>query len=224
MERREATAMRRAESNLAIADRMLELSRYQDAAEHLARARADAVVVHQGWVGVHARFSDPALLKRWRGWAQLTIEESKRTGSPAILVDKLRRQVTLYRNGRLVLRFHAELGANGLRPKEHAGDHATPEGKYRVVEKKDVSSTRYYKALLINYPNDEDRMRFALGKQRGTIPQRAGIGNLIEIHGEGGQGRDWTAGCVALANNDMDSLWAAAGIGTAVTIVGTYAD
>jgi hypothetical protein len=224
MERREAISMQRAEVNLAIAERMLQIGRFQQANENLAQARRDALVVHQGWSAVHARFSDPALLHTWRNWAASTIDQSRRSSTPAIIVDKLRRQVTLYRSGRLAARFRAELGANGLRRKEHAGDSATPEGLYRVVVRKDGNETHYYKALLINYPNDEDRMRFALAKRRGTIPQRAMIGNLIEIHGEGGQGRDWTAGCVALANDDMDALYAAVGVGTPVTIVGTYVD
>jgi L,D-peptidoglycan transpeptidase YkuD (ErfK/YbiS/YcfS/YnhG family) len=56
----------------------------------------------------------------------------------------------------------------------------------------------------------------------GTVPRRAGIGSLIEIHGDGGQGRDWTDGCVALDNRDMDRVFARASVGTTVTIVGTF--
>ena len=87
---------------------------------------------------------------------------------------------------------------------------------------KRAPQTKFNKALLINYPNDEDRMRFALGRRRGTISRGAGIGNLIEIHGDGGEGRDWTDGCVALTNEDMDRLFAHVRVGTPVTIVGTY--
>ena len=65
-------------------------------------------------------------------------------------------------------------------------------------------------------------MRFALGQGRGTILTGVGIGNLIEIHGDGGEGRDWTDGCVALANPDMDRVFAHVRVGTPVTIVGTY--
>jgi lipoprotein-anchoring transpeptidase ErfK/SrfK len=52
------------------------------------------------------------------------------------------------------------------------------------------------------------------------VPPGRGIGGLIEIHGAGGQGRNWTDGCVALVNPDMDRLFAAVGVGTPVTIVG----
>jgi L,D-peptidoglycan transpeptidase YkuD (ErfK/YbiS/YcfS/YnhG family) len=54
------------------------------------------------------------------------------------------------------------------------------------------------------------------------VPLRAGVGSLIEIHGDGGQGRDWTDGCVALSNSDMDRVFARARVGTPVTIVGTF--
>jgi hypothetical protein len=53
------------------------------------------------------------------------------------------------------------------------------------------------------------------------LPAGARIGGLIEIHGEGGRNRDWTSGCVALANGDMDRVFDRAGIGTPVTIVGS---
>lgn len=222
MGRREGAAMERAINRLVTAERLLRLGAHAAAALELEAAREDCAVVHAGWSALHSRFSDPVLLRQWRSWVDETIETSRRQGDAAIVVDKLRRRVTIYKAGRAVASFHAELGANGLRRKEHAGDRATPEGRYRVVERKEGGRTRYYKALLINYPNDEDRMRFALGKTRGLIPYRTGIGSLIEIHGGGGEGLDWTDGCVALSNEDMDRVYAVAEVGTPVTIVGTY--
>lgn len=222
MGRREAAAMERASNRLTTAERLVRADSYHGVATELEAARADAAIVHSVWTALHARFSDPSLRRQWQQWANETVEASRRTGEAAIVIDKLRRQVHIYRGGRAVGSFPAELGANGLRRKEHSGDRATPEGRYRVTQRKNGHSTRYYKALLINYPNDEDRMRFALGKVRGSIPSRVGIGNLIEIHGEGGQGHDWTDGCIALANSDMDRVFAAANEGTPVTIVGTY--
>jgi len=56
--------------------------------------------------------------------------------------------------------------------------------------------------------------------RKGNIPRR-GIGNLIEIHGDGGKGINWTDGCVALTNSDMDKLYGLVGVGTPVTIVGS---
>jgi lipoprotein-anchoring transpeptidase ErfK/SrfK len=222
MGRREAAAMERAITSLRLAEKLAAGGRQGQAAEELAEARQGAAVVHGEWRALHARFGDPRNLRLWREWAEETIETSRRADETVILIDKLRRRVTLYSDGRQIAHFPAELGANGLRRKEHAGDRATPEGLYRVVQVKRAPVTKFYKALLINYPNDEDRMRFALGQRRGAISHGARIGNLIEIHGAGGEGRDWTDGCVALTNEDMDRLFAHVRVGTPVTIVGTY--
>jgi L,D-peptidoglycan transpeptidase YkuD (ErfK/YbiS/YcfS/YnhG family) len=222
MGRREAAACQRASYRLQVAEKLAAAGRHRATVVELEEARSAAALVHHTWKLGHVRFSDAGLIAQWRHWAQATIEDSRSSGSAAILIDKLRRRVFVYNAGKVLGSFAAELGANGLRRKEHAGDRATPEGRYRVTQMKDSRSTRYFKALLINYPNDEDRMLFSLGKRRGTIPTRAGIGSLIEIHGEGGQGQDWTDGCVALRNEDMEKVFAWSRIGMPVTIVGTY--
>ena len=222
MERQEAAAMQRAIGSLRLAEKLAGANRHQQATEELHEARQDAAVIHTTWRALHARFGDRNNLRQWQEWAEATIEASRRSGDTVILVDKLRRRVILYRNGHQIAHFPAELGANGLRRKEHSGDRATPEGMYHVVQVKHAPATKFYKALLINYPNDQDRMRFALGQRRGAISHGARIGNLIEIHGNGGEGRDWTDGCIALSNEDMDHLFAHVRAGTPVTIVGTY--
>jgi L,D-peptidoglycan transpeptidase YkuD (ErfK/YbiS/YcfS/YnhG family) len=222
MGRREAAAMERAVTNLTTGQRLAAGGDYQRAADKLQKANELAGVVHRGWSSVHARFSDPTLLRKWKRWAEMTIAESRDSGETAILVDKLRRRLTIYFQGLKMVEFSAELGANGLRRKEHAGDRATPEGMYRVVQLKWGRNTKYYKALLLNYPNSEDLERYNQGKRQGTIPRRAGPGSLIEIHGEGGEGKDWTDGCVALANDAIDTVFARSKVGTPVTIVGTY--
>ncbi len=105
--------------------------------------------------------------------------------------------------------------------KRHRGDKATPEGMYYVTKKLEGSSTKYFKALLINYPNEEDKKKFQEEVRRGTLPASAKIGGLIEIHGSGGKGTDWTDGCVALADSDMAKLYKLVKVGTPVTIVGS---
>jgi lipoprotein-anchoring transpeptidase ErfK/SrfK len=220
MGRREAAAMQRATGSVSTALRLAAAGQYGPAADKLEKAREMAAVVHASWKAVHSRFSDPNLIRQWRAWTDAGIAES-RLGHVVLVVDKLRRRLVVYQGGDRIVSFSAELGANGLQRKQHSGDRATPEGSYRVVERKQGRSTNFYKALLINYPNDEDRARYADGKRIGTIPRRAGIGGLIEIHGEGGEGRDWTDGCVALANQDMDWLFDRTPVGTLVVIVGT---
>ena len=98
-----------------------------------------------------------------------------------------------------------------------SGDNATPEGKYRIIRKNPRSL--YHKALLIDYPNEEDKRRFEQAKKDGIIPAGAAIGGDIEIHGGG---RDsLTQGCISLDNDHMDEVYALAEVGTHVTIIGT---
>jgi len=222
MGRREAMAMNRAETELANARRLAVEGDFERAVRSAERARVFAATPEATYRDLMERFSDPRMLRQWRRWVDETLAQSRREGGAAIVVDKLGRRLILYRRGRVDTVFTAELGANGLRPKRHAGDRATPEGRYRVVVKKHGGATIYYKALLIDYPNPEDLKRYRAAREAGAVPRGAGVGSLIEIHGEGGEGRDWTDGCVALTNDDMDRLYPRVTVGTPVTIVGTF--
>ena len=101
------------------------------------------------------------------------------------------------------------------------GDKATPEGAYKLIRKKENGESKYHKAFLLNYPNDEDKSRFAANKANGKVPGNKSIGSLIEIHGHGGKGIDWTDGCIALKNEDMDELYRTCQVGTPIVIVGS---
>jgi len=158
--------------------------------------------------------------KLWAMWADETVGWSRRTGGVAILVRKIDRRCDVYRGGRLMKSYPAELGLRWMGYKMRRGDNATPEGQYHITKKNTAS--QYYKSLEINYPNDEDRSRFVRAKANGWIPKNSAIGGLIMIHGSGGQGKDWTAGCVALQNSDLDEVFRIAEVGTPVTIVGTW--
>lgn len=105
--------------------------------------------------------------------------------------------------------------------KMYSGDKATPEGVYKVTDKKNRSRTKYYKALLINYPNGEDQKRYDRMVKSGEISRRTGIGGLIEIHGDGGKGVNWTDGCIALENKEMDVVFSNCSVNTTVIIVGS---
>jgi len=123
----------------------------------------------------------------------------------------------LYQNGSLFKSYPIAIGRHGSSLKLHAGDRATPEGKYWIIRKLPMS--KYYKALLINYPNEDDKDKFNSAKQRGEIPRSIGIGGRVEIHGGGNDGM--TYGCIALDNNHMDEIFAMVDVGTNVTIVGS---
>jgi hypothetical protein len=157
----------------------------------------------------------------WQEWATSTINESRKSGSYAILVEKIPAVCHLYHGGKKKYTFEAEFGKNWLGDKMSRGDFATPEGKYIVTKKLSGSSTIYYKALLINYPNKIDIQEFNERIRNGKLPADARIGDLIEVHGEGGKGANWTQGCVALRNEDMDIIYKYASKGTPVTIIGS---
>lgn len=159
-------------------------------------------------------------LPKWQEWTRATIEKSRTQGTIAVIVEKLRARCLLYSSGRLIKEFPAEFGPEKIGHKQQKGDGTTPEGQYFIIRKKSDGSTRYYKALEIDYPNEQDKRLFQEAKSNGSLPQNAQIGGLIEIHGEGGKGVNWTKGCVALANDDMDQLFHLVQIGTPVTIVG----
>lgn len=163
-----------------------------------------------------ARFSDGQQIARWRGQVANAIQRSRSNGGYLIVVNKLDRELTLYKGGHQVKTYAAGMGINYLADKLYAGDRATPEGEYKVIRK--LPASKFYKALLINYPNDEDQRRFAEAKRRGELSKRTQIGGLIEIHGGGTVGL--TNGCVALDDRHMLELYNAVDVGTPVVIVG----
>lgn len=165
-----------------------------------------------------ARYADASLVARWSRMVGETAAWSRATGETAVVVLKENHRLDVYDNGHLVRSYAADMGYRSINDKLRSGDAATPEGRYRITAKKPGSN--YYKALALNYPNDEDRAEFERLRRLGRLPHGASLGGLIEIHGDGGRGKDWTKGCVALANDDMDDLFRRTQVGTPVTIVG----
>ncbi len=139
-----------------------------------------------------------------------------------IVVYKSKRKLYTYKDGKLVDEFRISLGANGGANggnKVKVGDYRTPEGSYSIVRKK--CDSRLYKSLMISYPSEADK---AKARKRGVSP-----GGYITIHGQpkwnaDGRGdnftltKDWTEGCVAVANSTMDKLWSAVQRGVKVEI------
>jgi L,D-peptidoglycan transpeptidase YkuD (ErfK/YbiS/YcfS/YnhG family) len=188
------------------------------AAQRAEEAAAQARAVSKHAVDAASRYADASLVARWRRMIDETVRWSQSSGGTAIVVLKENHRLDLYDNGRVVRSYAADMGYRSVNDKMASGDAATPEGRYRITAKKAAST--YYKAMLLDYPNAEDRARFAQMKKRGQIPRGVGVGGLIEIHGDGGRGKDWTKGCVAISNRDIDDLYRRVGVGTPVTIVG----
>ena len=142
-------------------------------------------------------------------------------GQMVVLIDKIQSSCTLIKGGKEYKNFMVEFGNNWMGDKIKNGDKATPEGIYKIIEKKYGKKTQYHKALLINYPNNEDRKRFETLIKNGELPKNSSIGGSIEIHGEGGKGVHWTNGCIALENQEMDILYSQCSVNTPVIIVGS---
>ncbi|MEG0795414.1 MAG: L,D-transpeptidase [Odoribacter sp.] len=159
-------------------------------------------------------------LPTWQKQLKKAIEQSDREKSYLIVVEKVPAYCMIYYNGKKKYSFPVEFGKNWLGEKRCEGDYATPEGEYRVIKRLDGSRTRYYKALLLDYPNAVDRANFQKLKKDGVILRNAQPGGLIELHGGGGRGGNWTNGCVALENEDMATLYRYTSKGTKVLIIG----
>lgn len=207
---------------LTAAGSSLELARELLNRQHHAEAESSIQKTNSLLAELDKRFDkylnqSAARLEHWRADVRETREHSRETGQAAIIVDKTAHKLHLVRNGKVIKSYACDLGYSSASEKRLSGDGATPEGMYKVTEVRHHS--RYYKALLLNYPNDSDRERFRQNQREGNIPRRARIGGLIEIHGDGGLGKDWTEGCVAVSNSQMDELMSHAFKGMWVTIV-----
>jgi L,D-peptidoglycan transpeptidase YkuD (ErfK/YbiS/YcfS/YnhG family) len=191
--------------------------KFDEASARLASAGECVRAAEESVFEFIGRYLDRKQVDIWRRWTEETIAESRTRGIVALVVSKLERRLNVYKNGRLYRSYEIGLGFNGLSNKMHSGDNATPEGRYEIVKK--IASSQYYKALLLNYPNEEDLQRFAERKRRGLIPTTVGIGGDIEIHGGGPD--SLTRGCISLDNGKMDELFDMVSVGTPIAIVGT---
>jgi murein L,D-transpeptidase YafK len=135
----------------------------------------------------------------------------------SIVVEKQSRLLTLFHDGNAIKSFRVSLGRDPIGAKEREGDSRTPEGNY-VIDNKNQRS-HFHLALHISYPDAEDRARAA---QRDVPP-----GSDIMIHGlPNGLGwlgrlhllRDWTDGCVAVTDLEIEQIWALVDTGTPVQI------
>ncbi len=185
--------------------------------DEAARLLDDQIALLNAELG---RYADERMVDTWRRKVRQTVAWSKRHQAPAIVVSKADRSLTLYHNGGVVASYPVQLGYNGILEKRYQGDGATPEGQYRVLKKRDRRQTQFYRALLLDYPNAEDRQRFRLARNAGIIPVGATIGGQIEIHGLDHRAVSQTLGCIMLENRWIDVLFDSVDVGTPVTIVG----
>ena len=135
-----------------------------------------------------------------------------------VVVLKSQARLFLKRHGKVIGSYHVALGGNPMGHKQRQGDQRTPEGRY-VLDLKNPHSA-YYKSIRISYPNAADKAR---AKRKGVHP-----GGWIMIHGQkNGRGHlapitqrvNWTDGCIAVTDADMDEIWQAVDVGTSIDIL-----
>jgi len=127
-------------------------------------------------------------------------------------VLKGRRTLQVVADDRVLKEYPCVLGQVPEGDKEMQGDRRTPEGEFTFRDK--YPHREWHRFVWIDYPNAESRRRFAERKRTGIIPASASIGGEIGIHGvpDGmdhwiAQGQDWTLGCIALRNADLDEIY-----------------
>ncbi|TEW49264.1 L,D-transpeptidase family protein [Psychromonas algicola] len=134
-----------------------------------------------------------------------------------VKVDKSENKMYLLDNGQIVKEYHVAFGENPKGHKQQEGDEKTPEGTYTLDYKKDDSS--FYRAMHISYPQAADKEN---AKQLGVSP-----GGFIMVHGQRNwlgflspitQLFNWTNGCIALTNSEIDEFLDLVEVGTKITI------
>jgi murein L,D-transpeptidase YafK len=146
-------------------------------------------------------------------WSALVAPPQQAT---KIIVKKSDHILTLYHDQTKLQSYKISLGSNSG-PKQQAGDRKTPEGLY-VVDAKN-SASKFHRALHISYPNAADRQRAQkLGKDPGGDIEIHGQMNSLAWFGPIARHFDWTAGCIALTNSEIDAIWPIVPIGTTVEI------
>ena len=134
-----------------------------------------------------------------------------------IVIEKSKRMLTLMSGTKRVQTYRVALGGQPVGAKDRQGDHKTPEGIYSVDAKN--PNSQFHKALHISYPSQADR---ANARNLGVSP-----GGDVEIHGLrakwgwiGAKHRltDWTDGCIALTNEEIDEIYPLIKVGTPVEI------
>ena len=150
--------------------------------------------------------------------------------SPEIHIHKAAHQLELWASGKPLKQYSVGLGHRGLADKVREGDHLTPEGRFYVCNRNERS--QFHLFLGLSYPNaiaaerglkdrlitraQRDRIQEALRRKACPL-WNTHLGGAVGIHG-GGSGADWTWGCVALENSEIEELWVACPLGTPIVV------
>jgi lipoprotein-anchoring transpeptidase ErfK/SrfK len=187
-----------------------------------ASDRASKILLAQATTLNHelGRYADEEVITAWKDAVRRTVEWSHAHRTQAIVISKADRLLILYKNGRKVLTHPIQLGSRGIRAKRHYGDGATPEGEYRIVRKRGQQHTPFYRSMVLDYPNADDKRRFEAAQKAGELSRSQSMSGSIEIHGTAQGMTDQPFGSIVLANHHIADLFQRVAVGTPVTIVG----
>lgn len=151
--------------------------------------------------------------------ALLLSHSPSRADAPSVTrlrVKKGAHTLELLDGAAVVRSYKVALGPGGAGPKVREGDRVTPVGRYWVSG---AIPSQFHLFMHVSYPNDGDKKRFEALKASGKLPARATIGGDIGIHGGGGGVHgDWTAGCIAVENAEIEEIARLVKPGTALDV------
>jgi tetratricopeptide (TPR) repeat protein len=134
-----------------------------------------------------------------------------------VLIEKSQRRLTLFSEGEVIKIYKIALGGDPVGPKERQGDNKTPEGTY-IIDSRNRDSA-YHLSLRISYPNEKDKMRAKkLGVSPGGDIMIHGIKNGLTWMGGSHSDVDWTKGCIAVADEEIEEIYKLVPNGTIVEI------
>jgi murein L,D-transpeptidase YafK len=134
-----------------------------------------------------------------------------------VVVVKSERTLTLLSQGKVLRTYRVALGGAPVGPKEQEGDHKTPEGHY-ILDRRNAKS-RFYKSLHVSYPDQQDRQKAAQhGVSAGGDIMIHGLPNGFGWLGAAHRAQDWTDGCVAVTDAEIDEIWELVPDGTRIEI------
>jgi murein L,D-transpeptidase YafK len=134
-----------------------------------------------------------------------------------VVVLKNKRTLQLLHGDKVVKSYKVALGGDPVGPKQKQGDGKTPEGAY-VLDRRNAQS-QFYKSIHISYPNADDRARARrLGVSPGGDIFLHGLGKKYGWVGSAHTAHDWTNGCIAVTNEEIDEIWKLVKDGTPIVI------
>ncbi|MEP6692324.1 MAG: L,D-transpeptidase family protein, partial [Gemmatimonadaceae bacterium] len=148
-------------------------------------------------------------------------ERPRTTPAPSVadrvVVEKQAHRLTLYHGGRAIRTYYVALGASPVGDKQRAGDDRTPEGVYTIDSR--VERSQFHLALHISYPDAAHRARAAKrGESPGGDVMIHGLPPKFSFIGAAHRNMDWTAGCIAVTDEEIEEIWRAVPNGTKIEI------